>query len=201
MKKLSIICMMILAVLFSASCTKVGPMGPQGSQGPAGPVGPVGPQGPAGNDGNDGNDGYVNVASSTLTINSNDWQWVNDCQWMVEINYPAINDNVFNYGAVFVYMDVDGAWSQVPLTYYYQDVITYENGEQELINCAASIEVATLSDGGVRLFWTESDFYNGYRPDTHKFKVVAIEATLYGNRSDVDYSNYEAVKAAFQLAD
>ena len=193
--------MMILAVLFSASCTKVGPMGPQGPQGPAGPVGPVGPQGPAGNDGNDGNDGYVNVASSTLTINSNDWQWVNDCQWMVEINYPAINENVFNYGAVFVYMDVDGAWSQVPLTYYYQDVITYENGEQELINCAASIEVATLSDGGVRLFWTESDFYNGYRPDTHKFKVIAIEATLYGNRSDVDYSNYEAVKAAFQLAD
>lgn len=201
MKKLSIICMMILAVLFSASCTKVGPMGPQGPQGPAGPVGPVGPQGPAGNDGNDGNDGYVNVASSTLTINSNDWQWVNDCQWMVEIDYPAINDNVFNYGAVFVYMNVAGAWSQVPLTYYYQDMITNDNGEQELINCAASIEVATLNNGGVRLFWTESDFYDGYRPDTHDFKIVAIEATLYNTRSDVDYSNYEAVKAAFQLAD
>ena len=201
MKKLSIICMMILAVLFSASCTKVGPMGPQGPQGPAGPVGPVGPVGPQGPAGNDGNDGYVNVASSTLTINSNDWQWVNDCQWMVEIDYPAINDNVFNYGAVFVYMDVDGAWSQVPLTYYYQDIITHENGEEEIINCAASIEVATLNNGGVRLFWTESDFYNGMRPTTRSFKVVAIEATLYGNRSDVDYSNYEAVKAAFQLAD
>jgi hypothetical protein len=98
-------------------------------------------------------------------------------------------------------MDVEGAWSQVPLTYYYQDLITYDNGTQEVINCAASIEVATLSDGGVRLFWTESDFYDGMRPDTHDFKIVAIEANVYRDRSDVDFSSYEAVKKAFQLAD
>ena len=94
-------------------------------------------------------------------------------------------------------MDVDGAWSQVPLTYYYQDV----NQDGETINCEASIEVATLSNGGVRLFWTESDFYDGMRPLTKDFKIVAIEATVYDHRTDVDYSDYEAVKAAFQLAD
>ena len=44
---------------------------------------------------------------------------------MVEIDYPAINNNVYNHGAVLVYMDVDGAWSQVPLTYYYQDQIKH----------------------------------------------------------------------------
>ena len=78
-----------------------------------------------------------------------------------------------------------------------------ENGHQltELINCEASIEVATLNDGGVRLFWTESDFYDGARPGTHDFKIVAIEASVYSHRSDVDYSSYEAVKKAFQLAD
>ena len=142
-----------------------------------------------------GRDGNANVASSTITIYPNNWEWVNDCQWMVEIDYPAINNNVYNHGAVLVYMDVEGAWSQVPLTYYYQDVLTYDDGTEETINCAASIEVATLNDGGVRLFWTESDFYDGYRPDTHDFKIVA------NTRSDVDYSNYEAVKKAFQLAD
>ena len=142
-----------------------------------------------------GRDGNANVASSTITIYPNNWEWVNDCQWMVEIDYPAINNNVYNHGAVLVYMDVEGAWSQVPLTYYYQDVLTYDDGTEETINCAASIEVATLNDGGVRLFWTESDFYDGY------FKIVAIEATLYNTRSDVDFSNYEAVKTAFQLAD
>lgn len=176
MKKLSLICMTILAISFLASCR--------------------GPQGPAGHDGN------ANVASSTLTIKSSDWQWqANNSQWMVEIDYPAINNNVFNHGAVLVYMDVDGAWSQVPLTYYYQDWITNEENQQVLINCEASIEVATLSDGGVRLFWTESDFYDGMRPETHDFKVVAIEATVFATRSDIDYSSYEAVKKAFQLAE
>ena len=175
MKKLSVICMTVLAVFTMASC-----------------VGPMGPQGPAGN---------ANVASSTVTIRSSDWHWVNNCQWMVEVDYPAINNNVYNHGAVLVYMDVDGTWSQVPLTYYYQDVVTYDNGTQETVNCAASIEVATLSNGGVRLFWTESDFYDGMRPETHDFKIVAIEASVFANRTDVDYSNYNAVKAAFQLAD
>ena len=167
--------MTILVVAFMASCR--------------GPMGPEGPQGPAGND--------ANVASSTVTVKSSDWRWVNDCQWMVEIDYPAINNNVYNYGAVLVYMDVDGAWSQVPLTYYYQDV----DNAGETIFCEASIEVATLNDGGVRLFWTESDFYDEMRPQTHDFKIVAIEASVYSHRSDVDYSDYNAVKTAFQLAD
>ncbi len=175
MKRLSIICMTVLTVFAMVSCR--------------------GPQGPAGQDGN------ANVASSTLTIHPNDWQWVNNCQWMVEVDYPAINNNVYNHGAVLVYMDVSGTWSQVPLTYYYQDKITHEDGTHETVNCEASIEVATLNDGGVRLFWTESDFFDGMRPDTHKFKIVAIEATMYATRSDVNYSSYEAVKTAFQLAD
>lgn len=172
MKKLSIICMTVLAVFTMASC-----------------------RGPKGDPGN------ANVASSKVTVYSNDWRWVDNCHWMVEIDYPAINNNVFNHGAVLVYMDVNGSWNQVPLTFYYEDVITNQQGQQEYINCEASIEVATLNNGGVRLYWTESDFYDGKRPDTHTFKIVAIEAWYYANRSDVDYSNYEAVKTAFQLED
>ena len=177
MKKLSLICMTVLAVSFLASCR-----------------GPVGPQGPAGQDGN------ANVASSTVTVRQSDWRWVNDCQWMVEIDYPAINNNVYNHGAVLVYMKIDGAWSQVPLTYFYEAEV-----EDGYSNFASSIEVATLNDGGVRLFWTESDFYHA--PDgpgklsSYDFKIVAIEASVYSHRSDVDYSSYEAVKTAFQLAD
>ena len=177
MKKLSFICMTVLAVSFLASCR-----------------GPVGPQGPAGQDGN------ANVASSTVTVRQSDWRWVNDCQWMVEIDYPAINNNVYNHGAVLVYMKIDGAWSQVPLTYFYEAEV-----EDGYSNFASSIEVATLNDGGVRLFWTESDFYHA--PDgpgklsSYDFKIVAIEASVYSHRSDVDYSSYEAVKTAFQLAD
>ena len=175
MKKLSIICMTILAVLSMASC-----------------------RGPKGDPGN------ANVASSTVTIHDYDWQWNRFFtdgdnnergQYVVTIDYGAINNNVYNYGAVLVYMDVQGAWTQVPFTYYYHQKI---DGEDCLF--AASIEVATLSDGGVCLFWTESDMWD-VRPVTREFKIVAIEASVYKDRSDVDYSNYEAVKTAFQLAD
>lgn len=173
MKKLSIICVTVLSVFFLASC-----------------------RGPKGDPGN------ANVASSTVTVYENDWHWNNEAgQWVVTIDFSAINNNVYNHGAVLVYMDVNGSWSQVPLTYYYQDYVQYDDGTQGVINCAASIEVATLNDGGVRLFWTESDFYDGARPGTHNFKIVAIEASVYDNRSDVNYSSYEAVKTAFQLAD
>ena len=174
MKKLSLICMTVLAISFLASCR--------------------GPQGPAGHDGN------ANVASSTVTIHDYDWKWDNFYtdtegnergQFYVGIDYPAINNNVFNHGAVLVYMDIEGAWSQVPLTYYYE-----ENGGL----FEASIEVATLNNGGLNIFWTESDLWK-VRPNTHDFKIVAIEATVYKDRSDVDYSSYEAVKQAFQLAD
>ena len=181
MKKLSLICMTVLAVFAMASCR--------------GPQGPQGPQGPAGQDGN------ANVVSSTVTVNYNDWQWVNNCQWMVDINYPAINNNVYNHGAVLVYMKIGNVWSQVPLTYFYET--QFDDGTYG--NVASTIEVGTLNDGGVRLFWTESDFYHSPDGpgvnDSYDFKIVAIEASVYSHRSDVDYSDYEAVKTAFQLAD
>ena len=151
-----------------------------------------------------GDPGNANVASSTVTIHDYDWQWNRFFtdgdnnergQYVVTIDYGAINNNVFNHGAVLVYMNVRGTWSQVPLTYYY-----YEDDGEVVNFYEASIEVATLNDAGVRLFWTESDMWK-VCPDTHDFKIVAIEASVYANRSDVDYSDYEAVKTAFQLAD
>ena len=151
-----------------------------------------------------GDPGNANVASSTVTIHDYDWQWNRFFtdgdnnergQYVVTIDYGAINNNVFNHGAVLVYMNVRGTWSQVPLTYYY-----YEDDGEVVNFYEASIEVATLSDAGVRLFWTESDMWK-VCPDTHEFKIVAIEASVYASRSDVDYSDYEAVKTAFQLAD
>ena len=176
MKKLTLICLSVMAVAMMASC-----------------------RGPKGDPGN------ANVASSTVTVTFDQWEWVNNCQWSVTLDYPAINDNVFNHGAVLVYMKQNGAWNQLPMTYYYD----YEDPEVGWIVCEASIEVATLGDKGVRLFWTQSDFYDGVNvdpvdPSKHRsfdFKIVAIEATYYEHRSDVDYSDYNAVKAAFQLAD
>ena len=94
------------------------------------------------------------------------------------------------------------------------DIIAEELEElnQQCKYCYTSTEIAKpyglnandllsfLSDKGIVMYWTQSDFWK-VRPDTHDYKIVAIEATYYQNRSDVDYSDYNAVKAAFQLAD
>lgn len=171
MKKLSIICMTLFAMLFAVSCR--------------GPMGPEGPAGPAGN---------ANVKSSTVTVHSSQWYWDNT-SWRVDIEYRAIDAEIDNYGAVLVYMDNENTWRQLPMTFYYD--IT-ENGETNYYS--SSLEVSSYQEG-VSIFWTENDFYDGYRPADHNFKIVVIAASVFQNRSDIDYSNYEAVKAAFQLAD
>ncbi|MCQ2319959.1 MAG: hypothetical protein MJZ91_01355 [Bacteroidales bacterium] len=172
MKKLTLICMAIIATMFFGSC-----------RGPMGPEGPVGPQGNA------------NVASSTLTVRSNDWTWDNT-SWRVDIDYAAINMDIHNYGAVLVYMSEGNTWRQLPMTFYYSQ---FGDDNVEYFY-SSSLEVSSYQ-GGVSIFWTENDFYDGYRPDDHQFKIVVIAANLYNSRQDIDYSNYEAVKKAFQLAD
>lgn len=175
MKKLSLICMTVLAISFLASCR-----------------GPQGPQGPAGHDGN------ANVASSTVTVSPQEWYWDNNTSWRVDFLYEAINANITDHGAVLVYMEDRNTWRQIPMTFYYSVVDEETN---EVTYYSSSLEVSTY-DEGVSVFWTENDFYDGYRPDHDiRFKIVVIAANIYKDRSDVDYSSYEAVKTAFQLAD
>lgn len=166
MKKLTLICMAIIATMFFASCR--------------------GPQDPMGN---------ANVVSSTVTAYPSDWKW-DGTSWRLDIDYAAINMDIHNYGAVLVYMDDQNTWRQIPLTFYYTQ--TDEDGVESYYS--SSLEMSSYQ-GGVSIFWTENDFYDGYKPETHRFKIVVIASNIYANRQDVDYSNYEAVKTAFQLAD
>lgn len=149
--------------------------------------GPQGPMGPAGN---------ANVASSTVTVRPLDWYFDNNTSWRVDISYDAINADITDYGAVLVYMEDNNTWRQLPLTFYYEA----QNDDGTYSLYSSSLEVSSY-DRGVSIFWTESDFYDGFRPDEHRFKIVVIAASYYNSRSDVDYSSYEAVKAAYQLAD
>lgn len=145
-----------------------------------------------------GDPGNANVTSSTITVYSNDWYREDNLSWRVDISYDAIDANITDYGAVLVYIDKGNTWRQLPYTFYYSQF--NDNGEE--VFYSSSLEVSTY-DKGVSIFWTESDFYLGedYRPETHRFKIVVIAAAMYNARPDVDYSNYEAVKVAYQLAD
>lgn len=176
MKKLFSFAIALMAFALVVSCAKEGPMGP---------AGPQGPQGPAGQDGN------ANVASSTLTVYPNDWYWDNT-SWRVDFDYPAVNSNIYNSGVVLVYMENENTWRQIPMTFYYSD----EDG-----NFYSSSLETSFYVGGVSVFWTESDFYDGYRPEERRFRLVAISAGYYSAHPEIDYSNYEVLKKTFELAD
>ena len=185
MKKISKMVAAFAAVLLmTVSCGKQGPQGP------------VGPQGPAGHDGN------ANVVSSSLWVESNDWVLEENeagaTYWRVDIDYPAITADIVDYGAVLVYMNdmAQGTtWRQLPYTFYYSII---EDGTEYFYS--SSLEVSSYLNC-VSIFWTESDFYEGYQPDRHQFKIVVIAASTYAAHPEVDYSNYEAVKEAFNLTD
>ncbi len=136
------------------------------------------------------------VASSTVTVYSNDWYFDNNTSWRVDIDYDAIDMDVDDHGAVLVYMNDQNTWRQIPMTFYYS--MTLDDGTVGYYS--SSLEVSSYL-GGLSIFWTENDFYDGYRPDNHDFKIVVIPADVYGSRSDVNYEDYNAVKTAFQLAD
>ena len=167
MKKLTVICMTLIAMVFAVSCR--------------------GPQGPMGN---------ANVCSSTVTVYSSDWYWDNNTSWRVDLKYEAITADITDHGAVLVYMEDRNTWRQLPYTFYYN---AFDEQGNEFFY-SSSLEVSSY-DEGVSIFWTENDFFDGYRPEDHRFKIVVIAASVYASRPDVDYSSYEAVKTAFQLAD
>jgi hypothetical protein len=167
MKKLTVICMTLIAMVFAVSCR--------------------GPQGPMGN---------ANVCSSTVTVYSSDWYWDNNTSWRVDLKYEAITADITDHGAVLVYMEDRNTWRQLPYTFYYN---AFDEQGNEFFY-SSSLEVSSY-DEGVSIFWTENDFFDEYRPEDHRFKIVVIAASVYASRPDVDYSSYEAVKTAFQLAD
>ncbi len=137
----------------------------------------------------------ANVYSSTVTVRESDWYWDNT-SWRVDLRFDAIDFTVNDYGAVLVYMDNGNTWRQIPMTFYYTDY----NNQGNLVYCSSSLEVSSY-DGGVSIFWTENDFYNGRVKGDHRFKIVALSNADYSARPDVDYSNYEEVKKVFQIED
>lgn len=80
------------------------------------------------------------------------------------------------------------------------DLLLFGNDRWRRTVFSSSIEVAT-QPGSVYIYWTENDFADLGAPGTHDFKIVVIAAGLYYDRQDVDYSDYQAVKTVFQLAD
>lgn len=154
--------------------------------------GPMGPVGPAGQDGN------ANVQSATIETRFSDWDWSDEASnWAIAFDWDAIDMDMVDYGALLVYLENPSsdvyAWHQLPLTM----VIT---------DSYSAILETSYYDYGFSIFWTNSDLQKHkdvlqsyYDQEAMMFKVVLIDATSYAAHPDCDYSDYNEVKATFNL--
>ena len=150
---------------------------------------PVCPAGPGGN---------ANVVSSTVEVGSNDWVYdANGSCWVLDLSWNEIDVDMVDYGAVLVYFENPNpsvlAWHQLPLTLYPSSLYS-------------STMETSYYDYGLSVFWTNSDLQQHENPcylygSNLTFKIVLIDATVYMDYQDTDFSNYETVKQLFNLQD
>ncbi len=108
-----------------------------------------------------GGDEEPQIQSDTFLIEN--WQSTGQ-RWYAEVSYAAITQDIIDWGAVLVYMQVStGGYNQVPVTFYSNS------------NYATSIEVSTYV-GGFTIFWTDSDLIEPVFPGIQRSKVVVIPA-------------------------
>ena len=108
-----------------------------------------------------GGDEDPQIQSDTFLIEN--WQSTGQ-RWYAEVSYSAITQDIIDWGAVLVYMQVStGGYNQVPLTFYTNS------------SYSTTKEVSTFVSG-VTLFWTDSDLIQPSNPGTQRAKVVVIPA-------------------------
>lgn len=139
-------------------------------------------EGPAGDDGKDGN---ANVVSTTVT--SSAWAY-SAPSWYLNLPAAAVTQNIINTGAVLVYAKVGDSYNQLPLTFY------------QSASYSTTVEVSSYA-GGVNLIWTDSDLTQPNTPTLQTFKIVAISSAGLAQNPDLDFSNYEEVVSAYEIAE
>lgn len=136
-----------------------------------------GPQGPPGN-------ANVDYMIYDLSV----WNYASP-SFFVTLNDPQITYDIVDKGAVLVYMYAgNDQWSQLPQTFY--PTSTYSETWKQFI-----------SPGQVEIDVTASDLIQPNNPGHCTFKVVTIAYRSMLQNKNVDFSNFEAVKKAFNLKD
>ncbi len=153
-------------------------------KGEEGDPGPAGVAGRNGTDGTDGTNGNANVQSVNLTITSQEWQWSGPETNFINLPVPILTSDICNKGSVMVYSSFNGtfftAWPWTDILYGQSFIFQFQPGALLLL-CQS----------------TNNDPYGG----NLFVRVVAASAEGLASNPNLDWTNYEAVKEALNLAD
>lgn len=139
-----------------------------------------GPTGPAGADGN------ANVKSLTVATVAGDWTGDGTAGYSITLSAPLITADIVATGAVMCYLEFGGSTYALPYSYFYQGysrhmLFTYGEG---------TVTVRRIDDDGLT---------TNPGSASSKIKIVAISSTGLMQNPNLDLSNYEEVKTAFDL--
>ena len=167
------------------SCSKAadGTVGPKGDTGSTGPAGPAGLAGANGAPGAAGQNGNANVTQITFLAT-----FVPDATGRLFTFPAAITSTILSTSAVHVYVQASnfpGVWYPIPgfISGNLDNFRTYID--------AANRQVAVIRQSGTTVTSITST------------RVVIIPANniTFGRKANIDYADYNAVKAAYNLPD
>ena len=170
--------MLVLATACTKEASEVGPKGDTGAQGPQGVAGPQGPAGPAGPQGQTGN---ADVRQITFGSKS----WANTTGALVELTLNGINQEMADKSAYFTYLKYGGYWYPVP-------------GE-----VSSAGEFRTYMFPGAKSLLGIRRVTTGFALTATAVRIVIIPANALTNarQAAIDFSDYNAVKKAYNLTD
>lgn len=134
--------------------------------------------------------GNANVKSTTMTISSWTWNGSSGIQYdYASFTWTAITYDIVNSGGVFIYLRTGtDTWAPLPRTVFLNN--TYTQSQRYI-----------YSVNSFRVIVQDSDLTQPVNPGTWTIKVLAVASSLRRANPNLDWNNYEAVKARFHLKD
>lgn len=157
-----------------------------GCKGDAGPTGPQGIQ---------GNQGNANVHSKIFSITSWTWQTIPvfTPSWQGGVTDNDITQSIIDSGAVMVYCDFGSSssgaatWNAFPLSEYGGSGVIYS------WNYSCSVNQ-------IGVIYSRNNTTQPTVPaSNYKYKVVAISASVLSSNPNLNWKDYEEVKAKLNL--
>jgi hypothetical protein len=180
MKKYNLILSTAIVALFMVlqSCSKAadGTVGPAGPVGPAGATGPAGPAGPTGAKGDQGNAEVRQVVYGTRTHTGT------SLDFKLTSNFTK---EILERSMILVYVKPNSLWYMLP---------GFTNGGINNYRIYINADDPTITIS--RVSGSGSEVWSSVR-------IIAVPANIVtnGRKAGIDYADYEAVKAAYNLAD
>jgi hypothetical protein len=125
--------------------------------------------------------GNTDISSDTYTTT---WTY-QDPSYYCDLNVPEITQDIVDNGAVFVYMsNGNSAWTALPCTI-------------PIDGSYSSTYTPVHFVGGVRIWKTDTDLLT-LDPGSSTFKVVVVSDHGLAKRPNLDWENYNEVKAEIE---